>query len=169
MSATLCEACQKGIPGKHCACTWAHAHSACRHVHKLFETHVHYFLVHIAMPSFSPSRLSSASWPTTSLSAKCQRAASALSSPKPSTASTSGAIGRASMAFESCCASQPSCCACTPLHVLASATGQLYTKLRSKMAVEPARKLIYVHSNGKESGKEREDLDLCLNLLEEEA
>jgi hypothetical protein len=47
-----------------------------------------------------------------------------LSSPKPSTASTSGAIKRASMAFESC-ASQPSCCACTPLHVLASATGQL--------------------------------------------
>jgi hypothetical protein len=50
-----------------------------------------------------------------------------------------------------------------------SAWGQLYTKLRSKMAVERARKLIYVNSNGKESGKEREDMDLCLNLLEEEA
>ena len=48
-----------------------------------------------------------------------------LSSPKPSTASTSGAIGRASMAFESCDTSQPRCYACTPLHVLASATGQL--------------------------------------------
>jgi hypothetical protein len=50
-----------------------------------------------------------------------------------------------------------------------SAWGQLYTKLRSKMAVERARKLIYVHSNGKESGKDREDMDMCLNLLEEEA
>jgi hypothetical protein len=37
------------------------------------------------------------------------------------------------------------------------------------MAVMRTRKLIYVHSNGKESGKEREDMDLCLNLLEEEA
>jgi hypothetical protein len=37
------------------------------------------------------------------------------------------------------------------------------------MAVERARELIYVHNNGKESGKEREDMDLCLNLLEEEA
>ena len=34
---------------------------------------------------------------------------------------------------------------------------------------QAALKIIYVHSNGKESGKEREDLDLCLNLLEEEA
>ena len=50
-----------------------------------------------------------------------------------------------------------------------SAWGQLYTKLRSKMAVERARELIYVHNNGKESGKEREDMDLCLNPLEEEA
>ena len=115
----------KAIQESTRACTWAHAHSACRHVHKLFNTHLHYFLVHAATPSFSPSRLSSASWHTTSLSAKCQRAASALSSPQPSPASTSGAIGRASMAFQSCRASQPSCCACTPPYVLASATGQL--------------------------------------------
>ena len=141
------------------ACMWAHAHSACRHVHKLIETHLHYFLVHAAMPSFSPSRLSSANWSTTSFSPKCQRAASALSSSKPSTASTSSAIGRASMVFESCCASQPCCCACTPLHVLASATGQLYTKLRFKTAVERARKLIFMHNNGKDCGKEREDMD----------
>jgi hypothetical protein len=124
MSATLCESCRNGVPGKHtCMCT--HAHSACRHVHKLFETHLHYFPMHAAMPSFSPSRPSSASWPATSLSAKCQRAASALLIPIPSTAPTSGAFGRASMAFESCSASQPGCSACTPLHVLASATGQL--------------------------------------------
>jgi hypothetical protein len=37
------------------------------------------------------------------------------------------------------------------------------------MAVERARKLVYMHSNGKESGKEREDMDLCLNLPKEEA
>ena len=48
-----------------------------------------------------------------------------------------------------------------------SAWGQMYTKLRFKMAVERARKLIYVHGNGKESGKE--DMDLCLNLPKEEA
>ena len=84
------------------ACTWAHTHSARRHVNKLFETHLHYFLVHAATPSFSPLRLSSASWPTTSLSAKCQRATSALS-PKPSSASTFGAIGQANMACRAHC------------------------------------------------------------------
>ena len=41
----------------------------------------------------------------------------------------------------------PTACACKRNW---SAWGQLYTKLRSKMAVERARKLIYVHSNGKE-------------------
>ena len=60
----------------------------------------------------------------------------------------------------------PTACACERNW---SAWDQLYTKLRSKMAVMRTRKLIYVHSNGKESGKEREDMDLCLNLLEEEA
>jgi hypothetical protein len=52
----------------------------------------------------------------------------------------------------------PTACACERNW---SAWGQLYTKLRSK--------IIYVHSNGKESGKEREDMDLRLNMLEEEA
>jgi len=60
----------------------------------------------------------------------------------------------------------PTACACERNY---SAWGQMNTKMCSKMAVERARKLIYVHSNGKESGKEREDLNLCLNLLEEEA
>jgi hypothetical protein len=69
------------------------------------------------------------------------------------------------MAFESCRAfaakllcMHPTACACERNW---SAWGQLYTKLRSK--------IIYVHSNGKESGKEREDMDLRLNMLEEEA
>ena len=124
MSATLCEACWEGMPGKY-TCMCVRARTLRMQTRAQFKNRLHYFLVHAATPSFSPSRLSSASWHTTSLSAKCQRAASALSSSKPSTASTSSAIGRASMVFESCCASQPCCCACTPLHVLASATGQL--------------------------------------------
>ena len=121
------------------------------------------------MPSFSPSRLSLASWPTTSLSTKCQRAASALSSPRQlrallgEQAWLSGFFSR--VAARLLCM-QPTACACERNW---SAWGQLYTKLRSKMAVERARKLVYMHSNGKESGKEREDMDLCLNLPKEEA
>jgi len=124
------------------------------------------------MPSFSPLRLSSANWPTTSLRAKCRRAARALS---PHTinrvnfwrywASKHCFRVLSRVAARLLCM-HPTACACERNW---SAWGQLYTKLRSKIAVERARKLRYIHSNGKESGKEREDMDLRLNLLKEVA
>ena len=158
------------MPERHSRKAHVYKHSACRHVRTSYLKLIYITFLCAAMPSFSPLRLSSASWPTTSLSAKCQRAAIAC---HPHTinhvnfwrywASKHG-IQISSRVAARLLYMHLTACACERNW---SAWGQMYTKLRFKMAVERARKLIYVHGNGKESGKE--DMDLCLNLLEEEA
>ena len=58
----------------------------------------------------------------------------------------------------------PTACACERKW---SAWGQLYTKLRSRMAVERARRLVYIRCNGRERQQGEGELEICLGMMEE--
>jgi len=58
----------------------------------------------------------------------------------------------------------PTACACERNW---SAWGQLYIKLRSRMAVERARRLVCIRGNGRQKGEEQGELEVCLNLMVE--